>query len=581
VPRGKIVIKKDPNSLSSDAELDVTILSVKKWQPVVTIGGSTVHLDYFIPYGSAEPIEVSASRFYPNTTDLQIRKEWALPANMSSPQGSGSTFLTGYSTHSIQIIPTNSCVDFSGSLRVRALNDCTVDTAWSDHRIVSIKRSIPNPAIFPKNNTIQWGTQTPITFTANNTSTAGSYEWQALEGFTVSGPLPNTSQSVSLTPTGCVQARVRVRAVYCNDKFSAWDTAFVNITVPTISGDDMLNVQKQYSIQGLPTGTTASWTTGGYLSPSSATTTTNHTVTFSPTISSGCQSSWIDATISRNGCVRGLSRKNVGVGSAPNANLISSTYNGYTFTSFPQFIVDDLTYNGQPLWQNSQGMTSGSWSYTSGGGGIDPIEADCMHSPVVPGSCANIWIGNSGNVIARLANQCGWSNWVTITYGESYSPPTCYYGVPYCTGWCSDCSPIPVCPLCFQNLCVCIVHICPVYCHYGCWACLGFCHNCHDDDCDGIRCGWQFTFSPNPVSDELTIEFRTLQTEIDQAVTHTVKLLDNSGRIVRETKFNHRRRDGKAKPVKFNTTGLREGTYYLHVDIDGKVEKVQIIVKRK
>jgi Zn-dependent metalloprotease len=53
-----------------------------------------------------------------------------------------------------------------------------------------------------------------------------------------------------------------------------------------------------------------------------------------------------------------------------------------------------------------------------------------------------------------------------------------------------------------------------------------------------------------------------------------------SNRTIRETKFNHRRRDGKAKPVKFNTNGLREGTYYLHVDIDGKVEKVQIVVKR-
>ena len=71
------------------------------------------------------------------------------------------------------------------------------------------------------------------------------------------------------------------------------------------------------------------------------------------------------------------------------------------------------------------------------------------------------------------------------------------------------------------------------------------------------------------------------RTAKDQTEIYTVKFIDNMGVTQRENRFSHHRREGRSKTVKFNTSNLREGTYYLHIEGNGEIRKEQIVVKRK
>jgi len=124
-------------------------------------------------------------------------------------------------------------------------------------------------------------------------------------------------------------------------------------------------------------------------------------------------------------------------------------------------------------------------------------------------------------------------------------PPTCWNGTPWCTGWCNLCNPPDYdCPCDCQYPTVCI-HDCPA----------------------------EFTYSPNPVGNELLIDFTYIP-----AAGYSIKLIDNSGVTLRESNFNHRQRDGRTRSVRFNVTNLPEGTYYLHVQGNKKIQKQQIVV---
>jgi Cu/Zn superoxide dismutase len=68
--------------------------------------------------------------------------------------------------------------------------------------------------------------------------------------------------------------------------------------------------------------------------------------------------------------------------------------------------------------------------------------------------------------------------------------------------------------------------------------------------------------------------------ENNQRQTVSVKLLDAFGRTQIETQFTHSRSESKTKSVKFNVSNLPEGTYYLHIEHNGKTHKEQIIIKR-
>jgi hypothetical protein len=89
-------------------------------------------------------------------------------------------------------------------------------------------------------------------------------------------------------------------------------------------------------------------------------------------------------------------------------------------------------------------------------------------------------------------------------------------------------------------------------------------------------------YSPNPTANELIVEFinenADTWTETDDSeLIYSVKLYDNAGVVKRQTNHRRRKRDRESS-VKFNILNLREGTYYLHIENDGEIEKHQIIV---
>jgi len=87
-------------------------------------------------------------------------------------------------------------------------------------------------------------------------------------------------------------------------------------------------------------------------------------------------------------------------------------------------------------------------------------------------------------------------------------------------------------------------------------------------------------FSPNPVSDILTIDLT--QTDIDafgiQPFSETetifdIRLLNSHGMVVRQQRT-------QAATIQFDVSNLPEGTYYLHIEHGGEIEMHQIIVQR-
>jgi hypothetical protein len=115
----------------------------------------------------------------------------------------------------------------------------------------------------------------------------------------------------------------------------------------------------------------------------------------------------------------------------------------------------------------------------------------------------------------------------------------------------------------------------------GCWSeFVPIVYICGDRCLDVI-----IKYSPNPTANELVIDFvenisdnENIPAEMEQEeVTYSVKLLDNMGVVQRQTGHRHRRKN-KHSEVKFNTSSLREGTYFLHVEGNGELIREQIII---
>ena len=604
MPSGRISVQQQGGTRGGD--LAVAILSVRNWQTSIRVnsGAENASTVLYIPYGSTESFKISASELYPNTTanitDKRIENnEWTIPSANILLDNQGIGVSVGPWPFSggqyITIKPASACTSIGATLQVRAMDQCHPNNAnfYGRHRELHIERSRPTPSIAPSRSIVDWSVETQVTFTVSGTATAERYDWIVTGDFTETGTITTTTPSRTFTHRGCDLGTVRVYAVYCGVRSATSTTITVNTTQPAIQGNHQINTSSQYSISGIPSGTTVSWSTGGHLTPSSS---SNNPVTFTSTVTGGaCHSSWIAATISRNGCSRALHPRDVGVGSVPNVNLISSVYNTHTFTPFPQFFDDHITYNGQPVLYGQHGIIAGGWwSQTV----EDAVEIDCPPTASVSGGCARIWPVVSNNnpqqVLVKLANHCGESNWVTITYGSGH---VCWNCSQYPCGCCSDCG---------QHPCQCCHH-CGPQCDGGCqhpvcsncgykWCngeceeqcphdppcplCCPWCTVYGDDDNCPYGCGWSFTFSPNPVGDVISVEFQTLQTNFNRRRNVSVQLLDATGRTQRESNFRHNSRNGNPNPVRFDVFRLPEGTYYLHVRIGGKIEKHQIIVKR-
>ncbi|MDR1951507.1 MAG: T9SS type A sorting domain-containing protein, partial [Bacteroidales bacterium] len=71
-----------------------------------------------------------------------------------------------------------------------------------------------------------------------------------------------------------------------------------------------------------------------------------------------------------------------------------------------------------------------------------------------------------------------------------------------------------------------------------------------------------------------TTNQNTTTTQTAQKQMFDIRLFDKHGNVVRQTKAS----SGK---VEFDVSRLSEGTYFLHIEGNGKLHKEQIIVEQK
>jgi len=236
--------------------------------------------------------------------------------------------------------------------------------------------------------------------------------------------------------------------------------------------------------------------------------------------------------------------RSITVGTVPNtANISSSRNNGNIFHGDNCVTEDFVYYHGTPIKAgNSYGITDVGWASS----GLSLVSMSIHNDPFlgIYGTITKISAPSffgSAEFQVKLKNHCGWSLPKTITY---------YEGLP-CPGGGID-------PPCFTC--------------------------------------WQVDIYPNPVDDVLSIVFKHLPIQENQkqrsiATAYSVKLYDVFGTILRQTEFTHTNKtninfelnqlNSRTEPVNFNVSNLKEGTYYLHIEGNGEIEKKQIVVRRK
>jgi len=224
---------------------------------------------------------------------------------------------------------------------------------------------------------------------------------------------------------------------------------------------------------------------------------------------------------------------------------------------------DAITYYGVVAGpRNPYGIIAGEWRQTPGNNVVlSEFKRPSLIFNAFVGVNRDLSIIRHVNGIAtmqvRLQNTCGWSNWATIEYHRGPNPPL----------------PPRVCPICNMSPCQCgsiIIFVCPVC----------------GRDCRPRICGssYPIVFSPNPVSDILTIDLTQTDTDAFGArtdvraseVTETIfdiRLLNSHGMVVRQQRT-------QARSIQFDVSNLPEGTYYLHIEHNGEIEMHQIIVQR-
>jgi hypothetical protein len=247
--------------------------------------------------------------------------------------------------------------------------------------------------------------------------------------------------------------------------------------------------------------------------------------------------------------------KNISVGSAPFISSVSSLYHNTPRPWGACDFEDIIRYNGQAVTStnNPYGITAGEWKNVSGSGAYVRWPAsvnygtfsELAYNIIIP-NC-NAW--STLTVEAQVHNDCGPSGWKTISYS--------------CGTFCSS-GDLPCgCPF---GACSCDLTDCDICGGIGCSECLGF------------------SYSPNPASDELIIDFSSKKSnknhQTNTEITYSIKLFDNMGVVQRETKHKHNRKNRQKSSVKLNVSRLREGTYFLHIEANGKIHKEQIIIKR-
>ena len=264
----------------------------------------------------------------------------------------------------------------------------------------------------------------------------------------------------------------------------------------------------------------------------------------------------VTATVSIHGTQLAVLNRYVSVGSRPDARFISSLQNRTTVGS--ALFTDAITYRGVAVRVNNpHGIFAGDWLPVSGGGITVRRMYDNLHAERI---LAGLIAGSLGtnSVQVRLQNHCGASDLVTLTYTRLGG------GGPIIGNCPCDCTCCEVSP---------------------CHQCGGF------DNCPFCPCfsSGGFLAFPNPVDNILTIDLTQVETsEAFGARTRSlsgvevpartnevfyIRLFNAHGVVVRQQRT-------QARTIQFDVSNLPEGTYYLHIEHGGEIEKHQIIVQR-
>jgi len=673
MPRGVIQAMMVNGDTAHDFGRDtIVILSVRNMRTNVMFDGRDTNIPVFnFPYGSTESVLVSASRhiFNTNVGHVIFQNQWILPEGLSSfpPRAPNTPF----SEETVNVFPASACTSINGRLRVRAENSpCYFNLSGTAYlhgiwRDVEIRRSRPTVTLTTTHQTVPWGQEALIIFTATTPPIYGvqQFVWEVSGNFDRVGRITTTTDTIQLIHRGCFDGSVSVQAVYCWDRKSDPSitiTVGVTGTVPSISGpaevcaegtfriaNTNLSVtswnitynpnntftitsetptsvtvracpngqqgtlsatvngcridhtvraclinQNTLSISGpslicgptvfrvgnLPQGAVVNWDSENNLAISNrtgATTTASHRAPHPAGPSS------ITARVNFPGCpvVPTITlHRPLHIG-GPDSRLISSLHNGQRkeISFFNPFFGEVLTYNGRiPTGGALDGITRIEWRhypqriYVFPVNDLQPSLSDLSHIEVlmahfptlvggaVMGSHRDLQINRFttvnnqqvARIQVRMQNQCGWSNWATLTYlgPQVLWPPG------------DDLIPILGCPCGFipaggpRPCPICEITVGPLL----------------------------PLFSPNPVSDVLTIDLTETDTDAFGAQTDTersrseifdIRLLNSHGMIVRQQRT-------QASSIQFDVSNLPEGTYYLHIEHNGEIEMHQIIVQR-
>jgi len=340
---------------------------------------------------------------------------------------------------------------------------------------------------------------------------------------------------------------------------------WISSNVPTIIGPTILcgSEQREFFIENLPAGATSVTWSSIHLTCVGGNCTTpvvngRSSIMMTRRID---RTAYVEATINFvSGATVALPRKQV-VAGIPLFYNISSTHewsaNGFCLgDSFEERI----TYRGEELIPgNSHRITDIEWIGTNTG--LTPIGApssfgvSVFRSSIMSRSSLQINAFNPNGfatIHVRARNQCGWSGYKTIYYQHRSNCPSRPGG------------PIinPQCPICFPNLCSCLL-LPPIP---------DLPRSVSDPLDDGV-----IAF-PNPVSNVLTIDLtqattNAFENQTTSEAVFNVRLFNAHGMIVRQQRT-------KAATIQFDVSNLPEGTYYLHIEHNGEIEKHQIIVQR-
>ena len=576
LPRGRITITNQCNT-EQRATADVILLSVRglafRW---VRFGespnasqlqnGQTLR----VPYNSNREILVTVPPLtYPNTTRRVTAYQWSIPSGWTSPhqQGDNTEFVTyllpTHNEFSILVTP-DACS--GGQIRVRPLDvfchNQYVEELKGAWITINVERTSPGILITnltSSSTSVPWGRETSVTFTAavNPDFRVQEFEWTVSGNFTQTGTFTTTTNTFQGVHRGFSSGTVSVRAIYCGGRRSAARSVNVNYnpnTLPALTGGTTtICDQATFTVTNLPAGATVIWNVPTNTRRISS---TNSSIVLERNTAQPTGPGLVSAMINLpGGATRAVSPREVQVG-PPNSQWITTRYNLTHVTPSVPF-VDNALFHG--FSGNLQSIDWIEWRRLSN------VDINVHHSGVnVPGERATVTAhfpgsNTSAQAQIRLQNQCGPSPWVTIEYlRHVFSPPP----------------PPPFCLNCFGVGCIiCIPAAGPCTCMLYPCICM-------------IAWG---AVHPNPVSNVLTIDLTQVETPeaftlSDRVRTSTsdrartsevfnIRLFNAHGMIVRQQRT-------RAATIQFDVSNLPEGTYYLHIEHNGEIEKHQIIVQR-